>query len=722
MRKYLLPGFFIVLLFVLIGSFSGKGEDKKRTDSLSARQELLMNIGFILEQKHYSPKKIDDSFSQLVFKNYLDDLDSDKDILLASDIAALQKYATTIDDEIHGAPMQFFPAITAIYKQRLQEASQFYKTILLKPFDFTVDEKVQLDGEKVPFPASQEACKEVWRKKLKYLTLERYIELQELRNKGNDSATKNKTDVELEQQAREKVKTIMERNFDRMAKTFTEDKQFDMFINTITNAMDPHTAYFPPVEKRSFYEDMSGRFYGIGAQLREDDGAIKIVSLVVGTPAWKSGKIQVNDIIVKVAQGNNEPVDVTGYPVDEVVKLIRGEKGTVVKLTLRKQDGILDTVSLVRDEIVQDETFARSAILYENNKKIGYIYLPEFYTDFERANGARCSQDVAAEVRKLKNENVQGIIVDLRGNPGGSLPEVSQMVGLFIKKGPVVQVKDRDGKPALWSDDDDSVLYTGPLAVMVNEGSASASEIFAAAIQDYKRGIVVGSSSTFGKGTVQRPIPLGNTGGLFSKASSSQQAALVLTFEKFYRITGGSTQLKGVVPDIILPDPFEYLKFREKDMPTALPWDQIQPAVFEKWNSRINWQKVQQNAEQRIQQNTAFQRIKQNTLWLDSNAGKEYELNIEKYKLQQQKIKNIVQENDSLTKLETLLNIQPVSVDYDKFFNNADKPKGERYKQWLNNLKKDLYLSETMLIVLDMQQSNQYKIAANQKMVVPLHH
>ncbi|HYJ64753.1 MAG TPA: carboxy terminal-processing peptidase, partial [Parafilimonas sp.] len=505
-----------------------------------------------------------------------------------------------------------------------------------------------------------------------------------------------------QQMAREKVQSILDRSFNRQKLIFTPQEQFNDFVNVITDLMDPHTEYLPPVENRGFEEELSGRFYGIGAQLKDDDGAIKIASLITGMPAWKSNQIQPNDEIIKVAQGADQPVDVRGYAVTDVVKLIRGSKGTEVRLTLRKADGSTQVVSLIRDEIVQDEQFARSSVITEGDKKIGYIFLPEFYVDFERPDGNRCSQDVANEIIKLKKENVQGIILDLRNNGGGSLPEVVNMVGLFIKSGPVVQVKDRNGKPAILSDNDTSVLYSGPLAVMVNEFSASASEIFAAAIQDYKRGIIVGSD-TYGKGTVQRTLPLGKPLDLFS--GQTEYGTLKLTFEKFYRINGGSTQLKGVTPDINFPDEYDYLKLRERDNPSALGWDKLEKADYSTFNSGINWSAVEEKAQNSIKSDSAFNILIKNSQWLNDNVDKEYSLNLENYQKEQNIIKKTVKQDDSLARLKTPMNIEPVTEDRDKYYNNSDSAKGNRYLQWLKNTQKDIYIKETVAVVDDMVNS-----------------
>ncbi len=697
-RRTVLPAVLIILLGVTLWAFK-----RNATDGDSKEQMLLTAIGTILEQKHYAPKTIDDNFSKQVFAKYLEALNPDKDIFLKQDVDYLKKYELTLDDEIHGAPLLFYPDASAIYLKRMGEAMQLYKDILSKPFDFTTNEEINLDNDKAGFPADETARKELWRKRLKYLALDQYTDLLQQRSRNMGDTAWNKTDAQFEQMARTKVEAILDRSFNRQKLIFTPQEQFNTYVNVVTDLMDPHTEYFPPVESRSFEEDLSGRFYGIGAQLKDDDGDIKIASLITGSPAWKSGKVQMNDEIIKVGQGKDEPVDVRGYAVTDVVKLIRGTKGTEVRITFKKADGTTQVVSLIRDEIVQDEQFARSAVINEPIGKIGYIYLPEFYADFERTDGNRCSQDVANEIVKLKSANVKGIILDLRNNGGGSLPEVVNMVGLFVKQGPVVQVKDRDGKPTILSDNDTSVLYDGPLAVMVNEFSASASEIFAAAIQDYKRGIIIGSD-TYGKGTVQRTLPLGKPLDLFS--GQTEYGTLKLTFEKFYRINGGSTQLKGVTPDISLPDPLDYLKVREKDQSSALSWDQISKADYNEINSGVDWNVLETASKNRIQENTAFSAILKNAQWLKENADKTYSLNLQQYQKEQAQLRAVVKQDDSLSRLTTAMNIQPVAQDSAKYYSNADSLKGDRYLQWLKNIQKDIYINEAVNVVNDINKEH----------------
>lgn len=664
-------------------------------------ERILRNLGEMLSQGHYSPKNINDDFSKVIFKKYLEDLDRDKNIFLASDIQELKKYETKIDDEINGGALQFFPAISAVYQKRMTEVSGIYEGLLAKPFDFSTNETIALDPEKNNYAATPAERTDAWRKKLKYLTLERYADLLDLRekNKGTEGF-KVKTDAELETEAREKVKKTIHDMFDRLKNKFTEEERFNLLVNTISSTMDPHTNFFPPVDKRYFDEQMSGRFFGIGAQLQETpEGTIKIISIVAGSPAWKSGELEEGDIIMKVGQGSQEPVDLSGFDITDAVKVIRGAKGTEVKLTVKKKEGSLKVVSLVRDEIVQDEGFARSLVVKEGDKRIGYIFLKDFYADFERADGAKSAVDVGKEIVKLKEANVDGIVMDLRNNGGGSLYDVIQIVGYFIPDGPVVQVKDRDGKPKVLPDRDKSVLYDGPLAVMVNEYSASASEIFAAAIQDYKRGVIIGSTSTYGKGTVQRNIGLDFSSGMLNP--NSDLGSVKLTLQKFYRINGGSTQLRGVASDIVIPDVLETAKVREKDNPDALPWDEIAKADYTAWKQPVDVASLKAKSEARVKAHTAFETIRKNGEWLGAkNDEKTASLNLTQYRAQQKMIREKVKEIEGVNKLKTPLELEAHASVMEAL--SADKNKLENYKKWMKLLSEDIYLEEAVQVMNDM--------------------
>ena len=702
MSKKFIPVILILTAGSLFLAFQTQGKSD-RDNPKSKYTKIIRHVGLLLEQGHYSPKAIDDQFSKLVLKKFIQELDGDKNVFLQSDIESFKKFENKIDDEIHGAELISFFSISDVYINRLKETAGLYTDILSKPFDFLKAEEVMLDREKLDNPKTESERKSIWRKRLKYLTLERLNMMLDDREKNSGKADfKFKADSTLEREARDAVRKQIDRYFATKITRENNDENFSTFINAITGNMDPHTNYFAPVDKRSFEEDLKGSFYGIGAQLKEDDGKIKISALITGGPAWKGGELKAEDEVIKVAQGKEEPVDVTGYSVTDAVKIIRGaKKGTEVRLTVRRLDGSVHVIPIIRDEIKLDDKFAKSAII-NSDHKVGYIYLPEFYVDFANPNGAKCSDDIAKEIEKLKAENVEGIIMDLRGNGGGSLPEVVKMVGLFIEDGPVCVVKGREEKPYQWKDKDKSVLYTGPLTVLVDEFSASASEIFAAAIQDYKRGIVIGSTSTYGKGTVQRNIPLNpeSENGLFSNKEVEDLGSVKLTLQKFYRINGGATQLKGVTPDIVIPDRMEYLKFREKDNDASLTWDEIGKSDYKTWTSTISNDAVIKYSGQQIANNTTFNKIKESISWLEKYNDKPYSLNLKQYKEEQKQFKVKLKELDDLYKINKELSVKNIAADTVDI--NAAKEKIEKNTQWLKRVSKDIYIDETVKVMNNM--------------------
>ncbi len=690
--KVIIP---VVLLSISAGvlAFNKLGHN----DDPPGRYEVIMNlVGQMLKEGHYQPKAIDDKFSTEVFNKYLRSLDTEKKFFLKTDVDKLMPLSVHIDDELKGAPIDCFRSINALIKQRVAEAAAIYPEILSKPFDFTVDEKVTLDPDKLDYPADENARKESWRKVLKYRTLEKLTDLQEMRekDKGKDSV-KAKTDVQLEAEARVKVKQLYDRYFERLKNRQNDNDRFNLYVNAITTTMDPHTDYFPPDEKRAFEEQMAGKFFGIGAQLKEEGDKIRVVSIVTGSPSWKQGQLKANDVIQKVAQGNAEPVDITGYPVEDAVKLIRGKKGTPVKLTVKSVDGTTKDITIVRDEIVTEETFAKSAII-NGQHKIGYIYLPEFYADFNDRNGARSAEDVAKEVAKLKAENVEGIILDLRFNGGGSLQDVVQMAGLFIPEGPVVQVRSRGGDAVVLRDRDKNVQYEGPLAIMVNEYSASASEIMAAAMQDYKRAVIIGSTQTFGKGTVQR---LFNLDDFYPVKDGGSLGALKLTQQKFYRANGGSTQLKGVASDIVLPDP--YYEIAERKDSDALAWDEIPRASFAAWYNPVNTESLKKSSEKRMATSPAFKLLNENLNTLKKLEKQEtYSLNLQTYKTEQKTNTAALKKYDAVNDKVKELNIVNIKSDMEKFGNDSSKI--ARNKDWIKIRTKDIYLDEAVNVMNDL--------------------
>jgi carboxyl-terminal processing protease len=695
----------VVGVMVVVVATTTRGSGK--SEPANKYERILTTVADILEQAHFSPKQLDDNFSKAVFKQYIDALDPEKQIFRQQDIIQLKKYETTIDNELRTGKMAFVPAVDELYKARMGQIAGFYKTILSQPFDFTASET--LGTKAVQNYAGTDAEQiDMWRKRLKFMTLERYAEALDQREKNKGKADfVAKPDSTLERESRETVARIWERNLARMNKKFGLDEKFNLYVGTIAETMDPHTEFFPPVEKRGFDEQMSGRFFGIGAQLAEKDGVIKIESVITGSPAWKSGEVQVNDVILKVGQGTAEPIDISGYETTDAVQIIRGKRGTEVRLTLKKEDGTIKVVSIIRDEIVQEEAYARSAVIEKNGKKIGFIHLQDFYADFDDPNGAYSARDVAKALKALKAENVDGVVLDLRFNGGGSLQEVIKMVGLFIEDGPVVQVKDRDGEVSVSGDKDKTVLYDGPFAVMINEYSASASEIFAAAIQDYGRGIIIGSQS-YGKGSVQRNIGLDRDAGYFS--SVSELGTIKVTTQKFYRINGGSVQLEGVKPDVVLPDNWEFSASKERDAPHALPWDEVAKAGFRSVGSAGQVQAIARRYQLLAEQKQGFKLIRDNNKWLKQVSDGDVSLKLADFMAEQQKVRTTLQQNTKLQTLSAPLQMSYLAADEARI-SQMDAIKAKRYRDWLNRMQTDVYLDESVAII--SEQVDAYKTAKN---------
>lgn len=650
---------------VFLSSFTpvARQDDKRQKE-----QQILVAVGKMLTAKHYHPKRIDDTFSGEVWEKYLAQLDPDKRFFLQQDISALEKYRRQLDEEIAGTlPMEFFTAAAVLFTQRVAEVETEYQQDLSAPMRFDVKNESWQKPDH--YPADKKERVHNGYRYLKYLVLRNYVLLREQQNrKGNMIAT--------EAAAREKTRQQLYRGIAGVKVNLTEEKQFNAFVNVIVRAMDPHTDYFPLAATQSYYNELRNRFIGIGVQLQQEDGITKIVSLEPGGPAEKSDQLHAGDQLLEISAGNAGLLtDIDGMLPSEISALIRGEKGTAVKLMVKKETGALDTVSLIRDEIVQEEGFARCAIIRAGGHKTGYIMLPKFYTDPTGRTDAHCAKDIAMAIIALKAEKVNGIILDLRSNGGGSLDEVIRMVGLFIKAGPVVQVKDSTGSIRVLNDGDSSLLYNGPLTVMVNEMSASAAEIFAAAIQDYHRGIIIGSSATYGKGTVQSTFSLG----------APEDGLLKLTFQQFYRISGGSTQIKGVIPDIVLPDVYDFMKIREKDNTDALPWDQVPATDYAVWETS------QQMPQPQHKEDTVFGAMRQLTQQLYTAAA-EKPLNLADYTAQQHARQQVQKRLQQLQKLPAgkELDIIPVS--------NAGthRVSTESYQAWINKLKPDIYIAAAL--------------------------
>jgi carboxyl-terminal processing protease len=653
-----------------------------------------------LNTAHFHPEKVDDNFSKKVFDLYLKRLDVNKKFLTQGDISTLKKYQTDIDDEVKRGSHEFFEQATKLYNNRLKETEAFYKEILAKPFDFEKEESIETDPEKIIRPADKTALKEAWRKYLKYQTLGQLSEMMDMQEKAKergDAKEATKSVAQLEADARKKVTKTYEDFYRRLSQA-TKDDQFSLYMNAITNTYDPHTEYFAPEDKASFDIEMTGRLEGIGASLQEREGQIKVAEIIPGSASYRQGELKAGDVIIKVAQGAQEPVSVEGMRLDNAIKMIRGKKGSEVRLTVKKPDGTIRIIPIVREVVIIEETYAQSALINENNK-IGYIRLPKFYADFKRSGGRNSGEDVRKEVEKLKREGASGIILDLRTNGGGSLSDAVEMAGLFIPQGPIVQVETSGAAPVVLEDKDPAVQFEGPLVVMVNSFSASASEIVAAALQDYKRAVIVGSP-TYGKGTVQQVFDLDQALQDGPYKALKPFGSLKLTTQKFYRINGGATQLRGVSPDIELPDLYSYLEQGEKDQDYPLPWDEIKPARYKPWNPAFNIDNLKAKSQQRLNSNNSFVQITQQAERMKKRMNNSSQsLKLATYRADIMKNREDTKRYEALEKSMPNLNVTALASDLSTA--KSDTIKAGRYNKFAKNIQKDAYVHEAVAIVKD---------------------
>ncbi|MEQ9187208.1 MAG: carboxy terminal-processing peptidase [Cryomorphaceae bacterium] len=687
--------------YILYETGSNKGNPFSSTDEV--KDKVLMDVLMqSLKSNHLAPRTIDDAFSKDVFTLYIERLDYNKRFLLQEDIEALKEFETAIDDQISAGQYTFFDLSYDLFMKRTKEARSYYSRVLENPFDFEQQETLELDEKKRPFYKTSKELAAFWSKSLKYEALTRIHEMERKQEKAsseNDTLT-IMTFEEMETKARQNMKRSNDRFFDRLEKWTREDLK-EIYLNSIMNVFGPHTGYFPPKDKENFDISMSGQLEGIGAQLQEKDGYIKVVNIVPGSPSYLQGELEEGDLILKVAQEGEPAVDITDTRIDDAVKLIRGAKGTKVILSVKKLNGLIKEITIVRDIVVLAETYAKSAIIEENGVKVGYIRLPKFYADFNRSGGRSAAADVKAELVKLKAENVDGVVLDLRGNGGGSLRDAIEMTGHFIETGPVVQVKGRFSRADVMRDNDKEVVFDGPLVVMLNQYSASASEILAAAIQDYDRGIIMGANSSFGKGTVQRFYELDRS----LNASYSQYrplGAVKITTQKFYRINGGATQLRGVTSDIEFPTQYRYLDMGEKEQEFVLEWDEIRPTPYTVWKPAYSEKEVINSSQKRIAKSAQFNKIEENAKRLKEQRDETLvSLNYEEFSQKQMELDAQEDAFDTLMDEVNLgLEVTNVSADIESI--TTDSVKSEINERWIKKLRNDLMLDEAVQVIGDM--------------------
>ncbi len=723
----------IVFLSIALFAFKIRNNSEPNPDKDRILLELLT---FVIDKGHYSPKEINDDFSKGVYKDYIQALDPSKRFFLQSDIDEFAEFELKLDDQIRTRDISFFNLTYERLMKRMEESKVIYREVLGKPFNYNIDESFNTDYVKAPYSKTVTDLKERWRKQLKLSTLssltdrlklqedkgdaeedvdlssinpENHDEIISEKNKKKDpeAAIEIKSFEELEKDTRDSAKKSLDEYFGFMGDLDRND-WFSVYINSITSNFDPHTNYFPPDEKDRFDVSISGKLEGIGARLQKKNDYTEISELISGGPAWRGKELEAGDIVLKVAQGNGEAVDVVGMRLDDVVKKIKGPKGSEVRLTIKKVDGTIKVISIIRDIVEIEETYAKSSIVTRNGLKYGVIYLPKFYIDFENKDGRDAGKDISLEVERLKQSKVDGIVLDVRDDGGGSLSTVVDIAGLFIEQGPIVQIKSAGRKKEILYDKDKKIEWDGPLVIMVNSFSASASEILAAAIQDYKRGIIIGSKQTYGKGTVQNIIDLNQ----FVRGSDfGDLGALKTTTQKFYRINGGSTQLEGVSSDVVMPDRYAYLKMGERDVDNAMPWDRIDAADYSVWNTSEKFNNAILNSKNRIKNNAQFQLIEENAKWIDSRSEEnDYSLNIDKFKKAQNAIEEKAKKFKPISKYKNSLQFS--SLPYEIAQTEKDSVLKEKRQRWHESLSKDIYVEEALNILDDLQT----KVDLNKKM------
>ena len=678
-------------------SFVSKDFDTSDKDNL-----IIQLITYVLDQAHYLDKEINDEFSEKVFYTFLENLDPYKRYFYASDIEEFSKYKYLIDDAFKNPNLDFFELVYKRYTKRMLESEKIFNDILSKPFDFNKDEVCECDFEELDYVKTKDQLFDRWRKLLKIYVIENYhneIE-DDLRKSKDDSDFILRNPVLIEKKTRESLKETMQQNYAFISEEMQRSDWFSVYINSFVSQYDPNTSYLDPESKDRFDVDMSGNYAGIGARLQKKIDKVEITEVISGGPAWRDNILEKGDAILKVRQDKeDEPVGILNMRLSEAVKLIKGKKGTKVHLTVKKVDGTVTEVTVKRDIVLLEETYIKSSIVEKDNNTYGLINIPKFYIDFDNQSNRDAAKDLRTEIERLKEQGIQGLVIDLRNNGGGALKTVVDMAGMFIKNGPVVQVKYFDKEKQVLSDRDRSVLWTGPLVILVNEGSASASEILAAAMQDYKRAIIIGGNQTWGKGTVQNVFPLnrmvrGNTNG--------DLGALRYTTQKYYRINGGSVQLEGVKSDINVPYRYKYLEFGEKDSENPLQWDEIDKVEFDTWNSNFNFEEAITKSNKRMANNEYLKLVDENAKWIKSvRDNKLINLNYDKFKLE-------LEENSSITEKFKALNDYSMnysfkSLPYELDLIKNDSVLGLKRERWHKSLNKDFYIDEALNVLSDLR-------------------
>ena len=697
-------------LFLLVSSISFANPTDNKNPDPEKDKVLISVLNYMLTRGHYVQKELNDEFSEMVFNNFIDGLDPSKRYFTKNDLKEFSKYKFQIDNQLKESDIAFYSLVYGRFLDKIKNAKNYYGAILKKPFNYKKDEIIDLDYKKIAYASSEKELLNFWRKQLKLQTIDRIQEQENLDEEKfkKDKSYKKRSFSVLEKKARAEVMTSMENLYIRIDELEHRD-WFSTFLNSIVAAFGPHTTYMPPNIKESFDQDMSGKLEGIGARLQKKGIYTHIVELVSGGPAWKQGELEEGDIILKVAQENKEPLDIVGMRLDDAIKFIKGPKDTKVLLTVKKKiDGTTQVITITRDIVQLDETFVKSSVVEKDGKKYGVIDLPKFYINFDDRNFRDSAKDMEKEIERLKEENVECLLIDLRNNGGGSLDTAIKIAGLFVDKGPVVQIKYRNEAPVVREDIDTKIQWTGSLVLLVNELSASASEIFAAAMQDYNRAVILGGNQTYGKGTVQNILPINK----FYPNYDQDLGYLKMTIQKFYRINGGSTQVEGVYSDIAMPTRFSYMKYGERDLEGALPWDKVPQASYTQVNSYSNFSDVVTTSIERINKDPKFQLIDEYAKWLKKEQDdSSYSLNYKQYQKELKQREDFAKKFKSVFKYQSGLAFNSPSYEIPLFKENIDLK--EKRNAWHKNLSKDLYISEALNVLSQLKLASKQEIVKN---------
>jgi len=730
-------GIAVLALVILFTASVGMSEETVKFDTKRNRF-----IGYLLSKQlptlHFSDKVVNDELAMAAFHLYIKQLDYQKRFLLKKDVEQLKAFAPYIDDNLANGRISLPDTGYDILTEKISlvqgmvenmlsndkirtvarksssavknnTSSSGEEVLMVGNFDVRQKETYETDPEKAAFVENLAELKDRWRKVLKAQIIAQYLDLVEEQQKGKELKDKDrekplqlKSEEELWKEALSKVSKRNKTFFQRLNQETLQD-HYDRFFNCITRAFDPHTNYIPPAGKEQFDINMRGSLEGIGALLREDDGFIKVIRIIPGSASAIQGRLKAEDIILQVTQEGEEPVDVTDMRLRDAVRLIRGPKGKAVTLMVKKTDGSTEVIKIVRDVVQIEETFVKSTVINaDDGRKTGYIYIPSFYRDFEGtrngSKGRNSTDDTLHEIESLKKQKVDGIVLDLRDDGGGALVDAVDITGLFIKSGPVVQVKNSFGDKRVLSDTDEKIYYDGPMVVLVNKFSASASEIVAAALQDYKRAVVVGGKHTHGKGTVQTIIDLNENIPLLHLKKYDDLGALKVMIQKFYRVTGGSNQWKGVESDIVLPNLFEHIKSGERYLDYSLPWDSIEAVPFSPWTDKpFDLDLLRKKSLDRVANDEGFKIIAEEAVKAAERA--------------ENTVVSIDLETMHSKREEARLMREKVGAHYRKYreeqdeegeFEESEDDKADPHEVWLKNVQQDPYIREAVNIVGDM--------------------